>query len=133
MRKVLLLIVFVLLLSGCTSEKEVLVDKDSGLVGIWSMTSSNQSKNDDSIVDKLSFQFKEDGSCIYSYSLLVGTNKSMTMEGKAEGICYLNDKNNKLIMKSEPEKNNVLFSKWNSFKLDDYSLTIGDFTFTKVG
>ena len=130
MKKVLVLIIFAVLMTGCFAEKEVLISKDSGLVGIWTMTDPKENEKEGYIVDKITFQFYEDGSCIYAFCLLVGTEMDLPLEGKTEGNCYLNKDNNRFKMKSE--KQNMLFDKWNNFKLNGSTLIIGNYTFNKV-
>lgn len=131
MKKVLIIVTLVLLISGCGSkaEKEVLINKDSGLVGIWTMTDSKQNEND-AVIKELTFQFNEDGKCIYAFSMTTGSGSTATFTGKKEGKCYLNDKNNKF--KMSDEKNDNIFKNWSNYKIDGTKLTIGNYTFTKA-
>ena len=130
MKKILLILLVVVIITGCGAEKEVLITNDSGLVGIWNMTDSKQSQKDDKIIENITFQFYEDGKCIYAYRFLTGTDKNIPFEGKTEGTCYLNTNSSKFKMTSESQ--NQLFNKWMNLKLDNSTLIIGNYTFTKT-
>ena len=131
MKKLLLplLIILSVLLVGCVSDKEELVSADSKLIGIWTMTDAKNNPEDNADMDSMSIQFFEDGKCVYSYRVLTGSNKTLPFEGKVEGTCYVNSNYNKIRVDAESNAN--IFSKWQSLKINDNTMTIGNYTFVK--
>ncbi len=130
--KIILCLVIILglfTLTGCVSDKEELVSADSKLIGIWTMTDAKNNPEDNADMDSMSIQFFEDGKCVYSYRALTGSNKTLTFEGKVEGTCYVNSNYNKIRVDAESNAN--IFSKWQSLKINDNTMTIGNYTFVK--
>ena len=113
MKKIILavLILLAIFFIGYIHEKKVPISEDKKYVGIWVLTSATPV--DDGLLEAATFQFFEDGNCIFAYRYNTQRDRrGSEFEAKYEGKCYLNVFKRKFKM----DGSSSYYTDWVSFK-----------------
>ena len=124
MKKIIIVLITLVLITGCLGKEDASNYMDSSYNGIWVLPSSIV--KDGSTIKEATFQFLDNGDCIFAFNMNPSDSTSV-LSIKYEGKCYLNESKTKFKMEAEKS----IFKEWVSFKSSGNSITIDDMNFNK--